>query len=276
MAEDALKLPTFLIIGANRAGTTSLFAYLAQHPDVFMPVVKEPMFFTGAGKPQLQGDLNKASLSRPVATTTLEEYASLFEESQSGQLRGEASTSYLANPRCAAAIHDIIPDVRLVAILRNPIDRAFSNYLMYWGRGIETRTFDQCVLDEIEGRDHGIPQGRWYLRLGLYADAIRRFQAVFGRDALLIASYDEFCENPRAVYARVLEHIGANPSFAPDMTVHYNRAEDHVGVGVRVDLSAAVRAKLRDYFHDDIQQLASLVEFDTTIWLVRNASTSAQ
>jgi hypothetical protein len=229
------------------------------------------MFFTAAGSGRLKGNLRKASLSNPVAATTLEEYAALFRASRSNQARGEASTAYLANATCATRIRDLIPDVKLVAILRNPLDRAFSNYLMYWGNGMEERTFDQCVQDELEGRYEGIPQGRWYLKLGLYAAAIQRFQEVFGRDALLVASYDDFLRDAAGVYRRVLEHIAVDPSFVPDMTKRFNRAEDHIRGKDRPRMSTQATSWLGEYFRADINQLASLVPFDPTMWLLPEA-----
>lgn len=260
-----LKLPTFIIIGANKAGTTSLFLYLKQHPDVFMPAVKEPMFFTA--KPRLKGEIRRASLSHPVATTTLEEYAALFQDSRPDQARGEASTAYLANPHCAAKIREIIPDVRLIAVLRNPIDRAFSNYLMYWGSGIETRTFDRCVSDEVEHGCGSTPQGQRYLQLSLYAAAIEQFQEVFGREALMVVRYDDFEAEPGTVYRLALEHIRVDPSFVPDLSVRSNRAEDYLRTASRPQVLPAVRERLSEHFRADIERLVPLVGFDPTAWL---------
>ncbi len=262
-----LKLPTFLIIGANKAGTTSLYHYLRQHPGVFMSAVKEPMFFTAIGDANLKGSFANATLANPVAATSLEEYAQLFEGSGREQARGEASTSYLANPQCAHRILEFLPSVRLIAVLRNPIERAYSNFMMYWGNGLEQRSFDECARDEAAGRNCDLPQGRWYLRLGLYGAAIEQFQRVFGREPLLALSYEDLGRDPLDVYRRILRHIGADDAFVPDLSTRFNRREEHAGGKVRERMSDHTRAFLCEFYRDDVRRLASLVEFDPMQWL---------
>jgi hypothetical protein len=260
-------LPSFLVIGANKSGTTSLYSYLAQHPQIYMSPVKEPMFFTHMNNDRMRGDIRSASLKRPVAIVTLEEYEALFHGSADDQARGEASTAYLANPACAKRIHEFLPDVRLVAVLRNPIERAFSNYLMYYGQQIERRDFEQCVSEEIQRTGPRLGQGMWYARLGLYAGSVQTFQDTFSPEQLLTIDYRQFVEEPRLVLREIARHVGVTEDFEVDMSRRLNESVSHFGGETRPVLTDEAREMLREYYRADVEKLASLVSFDCRSWL---------
>ena len=143
----AMTMPNFLIIGANKAGTTSIYSYLKQHPQIYMSPVKEPMFFTLEGK-----NIDRTEVSRQITLKTavndIEDYQALFQGVSNEKAIGEASTAYLHCPWCAERIKQYIPDVKLIAILRDPIERAYSNYLMYVRWGLETLDFPEAVRQE--------------------------------------------------------------------------------------------------------------------------------
>ncbi|MGQ9662575.1 MAG: sulfotransferase domain-containing protein [Kiritimatiellia bacterium] len=108
-----MTLPNFLIVGAPKAGTTSLFDYLGQHPEVYTPPVKEPCFF---------------SSGLPAFTHDLAEYEALFAGQTTQTAIGEASTTYLYDPDAARRIHDLLPEARIIIMLRNPAERAYSEW----------------------------------------------------------------------------------------------------------------------------------------------------
>src|SRR5689334_12703065 len=122
------RLPTFIVIGAGKTGTSSLYRYLMQHPDVFMSPIKEPLFFAFAGEhPKFAGP-GDAELNRRLVTS-LEEYQALFEKGAHHRARGEASSAYLYYPTAARRLRELAPDTKLILTLRCPADRAYSNFL---------------------------------------------------------------------------------------------------------------------------------------------------
>lgn len=126
-----LTLPNFIIIGAGRSGTTSLYNYLGQHPDVFMSPVKKTGFFAWRGEPP---DYTKGmvDLARAYSIRNLDEYTALFADAGAAKAIGEATPRYLFVRNTAARILAVLPDARLVVVLRNPIKRAFASYLGFW------------------------------------------------------------------------------------------------------------------------------------------------
>lgn len=152
-----MTLPTFLIIGSGRSGTTSLHAYLRQHPEVFMSEVKEPSFFSfmDGGIPSRGPG---SEWLRRTAVTTREAYEALFAASAGARAIGEASPAYLIDPAVPARIHALIPHVRLVAILRHPAERAHAAYLGRRRDGLDPApTFEAALRDEDRRLGQGSP-----------------------------------------------------------------------------------------------------------------------
>jgi Sulfotransferase family len=140
------RLPNFLIIGAAKSATTSLYFYLRQHPEVFMPPNKEPHYFFAPDLDRFQFDRMRLT---PI--TTLEAYQALFEGSEKFTVRGEASTRYLPSAYAPSAIRKAVPHVKLIAVLRNPMKRAYSHYLMMKrNRATQHDTFQQVIDEEIQ------------------------------------------------------------------------------------------------------------------------------
>src|SRR5262245_47722132 len=117
-----MTLPNFLIIGANRSGTTSLHRYLGAHPQVFLPRIKEPHFFMVDGIEIPPDRPDARTMARMVHT--YDEYQALFDSAAGKDAIGEASTGYLCHPNAPLRIHARLPNVKLIAILRNPVERA--------------------------------------------------------------------------------------------------------------------------------------------------------
>ncbi len=192
-----MRRPTFLVIGAAKAGTSSLRHYLQQHPDVFIPDKgwKEPGFFcyTEAGD----------SAYRLVRDEG--EYYGLFDEVQNETAWGEISPRYLSFPEAAGNIRATLPDVRLIASLRNPVDRAFSLYQMNLrnsGHNKNVRFVDAVRDDPTTRRS--------------YADDIARYRALFPPEQLQILLFDELIADPVATTQSVFGFIGVDPAFVPE------------------------------------------------------------
>ena len=121
-----MTLPNFLVIGAAKSGTSSLYMYLKQHPEIYMSPIKEPHFFSFDDESKMTkgpGD--------PIhkAITNFDDYQAQFDGVTDEKAIGEASTSYLYRPEAPGRIHAMLPDAKLIVILRNPVDRAFSAYM---------------------------------------------------------------------------------------------------------------------------------------------------
>jgi sulfotransferase family protein len=192
-----MTLPNFLIIGAAKAGTTSLYEHFRAHPQIFMPRLKEARFFSYDGRP------NRVKF--PVQT--LEEYAALFEEADEEKAVGEATPHYLTFPEAAGRIHALLPEARLIASLRNPVDRSFSIYQM-------------------NQRNHAVNAGIPYTRAVQtdphlqdgYSRHLERFLALFPREQIRIILLEDLETRPRATLAGLFEFLGVDPAFTPDLS----------------------------------------------------------
>ena len=141
------RLPNFLIIGVAKAGTSSLYAYLGQHPQIFVSPVRAPNFF-GLGE-QPSARYGGPVPQREIAAPTLSQYTALFADGQAARTVGEGSSFFNFTPRAAARIHHYRPDARLLLLLRQPADRAYSQYLYARRLGWEPApTFAAAIQEE--------------------------------------------------------------------------------------------------------------------------------
>ena len=216
MGPSEPRLPNFFIVGAQKAGTTSLHHYLGKHPDVFMSKVKEPHFFAHMarkGEPLPSGLLFSANL-----VYTWEDYARLFEASDGATAIGESSTGYLTSHQAPIAIRKHIPHAKIIALLRHPVDRAYSNFLMNRVHGTEPlRSFEAAVAAEQPRRAAGWPAGKHdYLSLGLYGEALARYYAVFPADQIRVFAYEELRDNAKGLVETIFAFLGVDPSQSVD------------------------------------------------------------
>lgn len=214
-------MPNFLVIGANKAGTSSIYQYLDQHSQVYMSPVKEPMFFSLVGG-QLNGNWRDRDESFKWAAGTLEEYQALFRGVAGEKAIGEASTSYLHCPTSADCIRHYIPDVRLIAILRDCAERAYSNYLMYVERGWEKLAFAQAIREEENRIRSGYPMGWHYVKLGFYYEPLKHFFEVFERSQIQVYLYNDLKADPVGLMQDIFRFLGVDTSFVPDTSARYN------------------------------------------------------
>jgi hypothetical protein len=213
-----MDLPNFFIIGAGKAGTTSLYEYLCQHPQVFMSAVKEPRFFALEGEPPFRGPAAAEIAARSI--WTFEAYQSLFRQANGKAAVGEASPMYLYSHVAAGRIHQRVPQARLIAILRDPAERAFSDYLMNVAAGWETLGFADALRQEGQ-RWHE----RWawghYTRQGFYHEHLSRFYALFPHDRVRVYLFEDFTRDPASVCRDAYEFLEVDPAFQADCSARY-------------------------------------------------------
>lgn len=210
-------LPTFIIIGAAKAGTTALYWYLADHPQVFMSAMKETNFFAyglDARGQFLYGDPEHHQF--PVRS--LPEYEKLFAEAGDADAVGEASPIYLECPQAANRIRELLPKTRLICSLRQPVDRAYSDYQMYLrSRG---RALDPAH-DLSAAAAWTRPDSHW-MRIGRYHEQLVRYYNVFSRDQIRVFLFDDLKRSPLRVVQELYRFVGVDQDFVPDFAAPHN------------------------------------------------------
>lgn len=199
-----LAAPNFFIVGAAKAGTTSLHAYLARHPEVFMSPLKEPHYFSSFLATPEHNNFD-------TVVRQADSYQQLFAGSQSFKAIGEASPSYLCDPEAANRIKLAIPDARIIISLRDPVQRAYSHYLMEHRQGRETRSFMEAVEEDRKSRNKGWGVSFQYIELGLYADQVARYLEVFDRRKVLVILFEDLSRDTRGVMGEVSCFLEIDP-----------------------------------------------------------------
>jgi hypothetical protein len=245
-------LPDFLVVGAQRAGTTSLYQYLVAHPPVGAPLRKEVHFF----------DLHYGrGLGWYRSHFPLRARRTAVERSGRRFVCGEASPYYLYHPAAAERAARTVPDARLLAILRNPVDRAFSHYHHERERGREPLSFEEALAREPErlaGQSERVAAGGEseahrvfsYLARGRYAEQLEPWLARFPRDRLLVLGSEAFYADPRAAMARVFAFLGLPPHEGSHRAYNANRY---------APMDPAMRRKLLEFFAPENERLFTLL-----------------
>ncbi len=239
-----MPLPSFLVIGAAKSASTSLHQYLKQHPHIYMAGRKEPNYFAfEGGVPDFRGPddadphafagrehrLRVAKYAESI--TTEETYRALFDGARGETALGEASVSYLFFPEAATRIRETLPAAKLVALLRNPVDRAFSKFRQFRRDGLEPIADFGEALDAEEDRIRDGWSPTWYYqRRGLYHEQLSRYTALFPPEQILVLLYDDFATDPQAVLRRIFRFLGVDENFAPNLSQRHNVSERNVQV----------------------------------------------
>jgi len=241
-------LPGFLILGAQKAGTTALYTYLRRHPAITGPAWKEVSFFD-------------RHWARGVSW-----YRGSFPLQRGGRhpLVGEASPSTLFHPLAPERVRAVVPEARLIAILRDPVDRAYSHYQHEVALGREPLSFEDALDAEQERlrgeaermlADPGYFSRAWwdhtYVARGLYAEQLERWRAVFPREQLLLLTSDELGERPGETYGRVLSFLGAAPHELSSYPRVFERSYP--------PMASAARRRLEGVFAEPNRQLEELL-----------------
>lgn len=213
-----MKLPDFLIVGAAKSGTTSLYYYLKQHPQIFMPDNKEPWFFSFAGEGKKEEEIFKR---KKDIVTDFDEYLSLFDDAAISQIPGEASTTYLylheKTIQNIKKYHPAWKNLKITIILRNPIDRAYSHYLNDDSSGHINLSFRE-VLEKWKSKELSLFDN--YIDYGFYFDQIKSYKNTF--DRVRIYLFEDLDTNPLLLVQDIFDFLNVDASFIPDTNLRYN------------------------------------------------------
>jgi hypothetical protein len=255
MPEPLHRLPDFIIAGAPRSGTTWLYLLARRHPQLAMaePLVPEPKFF----------------LVDELWQRGVDYYSTKwFDPLPAGRVLGEKSTNYLESPDVAERIRRVLPRVKLVFLFRNPIDRAYSNYLWSRQNGLETETFERALALEQQRERDLAPQLRYarphaYFSRGLYAEQLIRFLNRFPREQILVLRHEDLATCPERIAAAFHRFLGVDeiPGLARDLGL-INAA----GPSPPAPLPEILRRLLADRYRPANAKLRALLCSDFDMW----------
>ncbi|MBC8047525.1 MAG: sulfotransferase domain-containing protein [Fimbriimonadaceae bacterium] len=232
------KLPTFIVVGANKGGTTSLYHYLKQHPEVYLSPLKEPHYFSkdidvnlfnhefAQNKLQdiekyVNGDMQHEYHAAFVRNW--EQYKKLYKNVEHQTGIGELSTSYLYSTVAAEEIKNVLPECKIIICLRNPIDRAYSHYRMnIWTGNNNEFDFYKALQQDFHHKPKVWGNAHLYVEIGQYYEQVKRYLDVFGKENVKIIFTEDMKESPQQVIKGLYEFIGVDSNFNPDTSKNYN------------------------------------------------------
>ena len=305
------KQPNFLIVGAAKSGTTSLWHYLKQHPDVFMPVNKEPMFFASSYYEKLNRKDPHYPLIMQYLVTDLAAYRRLFEKSEGKKAVGEATATYLCHHDLVIPkVIQLLDDVKILMILRNPVDRAVSAYTFLLRDGEESQSLDKCLNMEEERMKSHWSMTHAYRGVGLYYSQVKAYMDNFSRVKVYL--YEDLVRDAQGLVKQMFEFLEVDSSFSPDVKTRHNisgvptkawihRAISKPNLATRSitplvklittepqrrkiveglrghylskpEIPVETRGRLQEIFRDDILKLQDLIGRDLSTWLASPAS----
>ncbi len=244
-----MALPDFFIAGVPKAGTTALHAALARHPALYMSAVKEPKFFLTDGPPPTQGGPGDAKTYREHVWQQAD-YEALFEPAVAGQLRGESTPFYLHNREAHRRIRAQIPDAKLIVVLRDPVERAHSNWTHLWSAGLDPIDDVVRACAEEERRVAAGWAEFWqYTGLGRYGEQLRDLYEVFPREQVLVFRYRALVEDPVQALDKVCAFLGVPAGVLTELprenvTAHPDHTRRHRAVARTLRAGHAVTAAL--------------------------------
>ena len=297
-------MPNFLIIGAAKSGTTTLYEWLNRHPQIYMCPVKETNFFALENiAPDTYKDTVREGYSKDFKTT-LTEYREQFAGVSNEVAIGEASPSYLYYPQAVSRIKHYLPDVKLIAVLRNPVDRAYSNFVHHLRDNLETTTdFSQALELEKERIEKNWWWGFHYLNAGFYSVQLKRYLAQFDRSQIKIYLFEDLINNSDATARDICQFLQVDDGFKlansdrqnvtgiPKNRSFYNflttknilkeplkllvppHIRDRIVTTLKnktlqkPQLSPVIRSQLMEAYREEILELQDLINRDLSGWL---------
>jgi hypothetical protein len=221
-----VALPTFFVVGAARCGTTSLHNFLDQHPQIAMSRIKEPNFFTFRQDGRTAVPLIDERRIVVKSVSDPDDYERLFTVTPQTQAVGDVSPLYLYVEQSAALIAAACPESRIIVLVRDPAARAYSHFLLTYSgeRAATTEAFAAAVDSEWELGYAPYRSGTHALRLGRYHEQLARYDALFGRDRILLLRSSDLADDPATTLAAVCRFVGVDDAFRFDTVESYNAA----------------------------------------------------
>jgi len=293
-----MSLPGFYIVGAARSGTTALWATLRRHPGIFLSDVKEARFFAfDSGRPPRHGEPPPGGPWESDQAA----YEALFAAAEPSQVVGDISPRYLITPGTAERIAARVPDARIVAVLRQPVDRAYSYWMLYRRAGIEELSFEAALADGPRRDAEGWFPGLTYLEAGDYRRWLAPYLSTFPRTQVLVCLHDELRARPAETMRRIVSFVGADPDrlrdhemlernaayvprsdlleraasllsplsqrVLPEPALEAGRSLLRRMNGTRPQLDPRLRARLEPFVADQVDALRELAGVDASGWL---------
>jgi hypothetical protein len=213
------KKPNFIIIGAMKAATTSLYTYLKQHPDIFMTKVKEPMFFNNFN--QITDFKVLGNKSKKV--NSLLDYFSMFSSVENESAIGEASPAYIYNEKAPYLIKEHLTDVKIIAILRQPTDRAYSNFLHTKRADRENvNSFEQAIKIEKERISDNWSPLYHYIQKGFYSVQLKRYYNLFPKENIKVYLFEDVVKNPKETLKDIFKFLNVDENIEIDVSKKSN------------------------------------------------------
>lgn len=240
----------FIVIGTQKAGTSALDFYLRQHPKIKMASQKELHFF----------DNDRYFRNNRNDYEVLKSYYPIREKKY---VYGEVTPSYMYLDNSLERIKRYNPKIKLIAILRNPIDRAYSNWNMERHRGNEIRSFGECLDCEMVLIKEGKKEKslyKSYLDRGLYSNQIEKIYNLFPKNQVHIIKYENYAQNQEQTVSNVLTFLGLNDGY-----YHFKEHKRH-SITYQKEMNDDDRRKLYDFFKKDIEIVEHMLNWDCSDW----------
>lgn len=248
---DKNMLPDFLIIGVQKSGTSWLHRELSKHPELFLPKKKELRFYIDS----------KNFTGNVVNESSLQAYINFFKSVPVGTLKGEATPEYIFQTQCAERIHKLKPDTKLIVLLRQPAERAFSQWRM-----ISTHKKIDTTLSFLEAFDRNLPENASMKERGLYEKQLKRIFSIFPHKNIQILFYDDLVADPKAFLHETYKFLNVKNYYSEDYT---NRliARYEEKCDIRKKMTVEEKVQLTNYYRDSILNLEELLSVNLSHWL---------
>lgn len=239
---------SFLVCGTQKGGTTALTSHLRENPQIFMPDRKELHYF----------DDESLDWENPDYSG----YEAMFKGLRKGQIAGEATPIYMYWRLCAERIRRYNKRMKIVVVLRNPVERAYSHWMMEWNRGNEEMSFRDAIREELKkmrvepSRQDRV---RSYVERGMYSEQVGRLFDAFGRRNVLLIKHEDLLMSHRVMMDKVQRFIGARPVETKQKRIHMGNYDSR--------LELRDRKELMELFIEDLRVLSEMVEWDCKEWI---------